>query len=169
MLFSVMTLILRVTLGCLPPYSEPVSLSPPAQGQKHALTRRERPASGTNLGSHYPAGTAGDGTGWPARGGQHLGSRRLLSLSVSLLLPHHRLFPLTVFLYLLASQTLLPTSLSCLILEFSLAPAPNPQSWGRGDGEFPAGYQLPPSCGWVDIIFLFFQPSPLLGGQGCHG
>ena len=61
----------------------------------------------------------------------------------------------------------LPVLLDCGI--FSQPLPPFPQSSGRGGSKFPAGYQLSPSCGWVDIIFLFFQPSPLLGGQGCHG
>ena len=111
----------------LPTWSRFLHLSPPAQGQKDVLTGRDRPASETDLGPHYPAGAAGRGTGWPARGGQHLCSRRWVS-SLSPLASSQTSSLLTVFffffLYLLASQSLLPTSLSCWIVEFSLTPCP---------------------------------------------
>lgn len=79
---------------------------------------------------------------------------------------------LTVFFFfVLVSFTVspanLPVLLDCGIFSHPLPPFP--RSLGRGGSKFPAGYRLSPSCGWVDIIFLFFQPSPLLGGQGCHG
>ena len=135
----------------LPTRSRFLYLSPPAQGQKDVLTGRERPASGSDLGPHYPAGAAGRGTGWPARGGQHLCSRRGLSLSVSLssclltdFLPADCFF---FFLYLLASVSPanLPVLLDCGIFSHPLPPFP--QSWGRGGNKYPAGYQFSPSCG----------------------
>ena len=158
----------------LPTWSRFLHLSPPAQGQKDILTGRDRPASETDLGPHYPAGAAGRGTGWPARGGQHLCSRRWLSLSISLssclltdFLPADCFFFFFVLVSFTVSPANLPVLLDCGIFSHPLPPFP--RSLGRGGSKFPAGYRLSPSCGWVDIIFLFFQPSPLLGGQGCHG
>lgn len=161
MLFSIMILILSVTLGYLPHYSELVSLSITTRSRtKDVLAGRECPVSETDLGPHYPAGTAGGGMGWPTRGGQHLSLRHLLLFS--LLFPNRTPLPPNRVLYLLASQTLLPTSL--VLLDSGIFSSSTSQSWGRGSSKFPAGYQLPPSCGWLDIIFIYFQPSSLLGG-----
>lgn len=89
-----MTLILQVTLGCLPPYSEPVSpiYHHPLKDKKMFSQEGERHVSGTDLGPHYPAGAAGRGTGWPARGGQaSLLEAVAFTFRLSLLLPPHRL------------------------------------------------------------------------------
>lgn len=161
-----MILILWVTLGYLPPCSELASLSVTTCSRtKRASAGRERPVPGTDLAlvsqQALQVGAQSGGEGCP---GSWLEEP---ALTLSLLFPNHRPLPPNHVLYLLASQTALPTSLSCLVLEFS--PALYCRRKGRGGSKFPAGCKLPPSCGWFNIIFIFFRPSPLLGGQGCHG
>lgn len=159
----------------LPTRSRFLHLSPPAQGQKDVLTGRERPASGTDLGPHYPAGAAGRGTGWPARGGQHLCSRQWLSLFVSLsscLLTDFLPADCVVFffLYLLASQSLLPTSLSCWIVGFSLTPCPRSPRVGGGVA---TSFQLGTSFHHLvvgSILPSYFSSHlPSLGGKVARG
>lgn len=163
-----MILILLVTLGYLPHYSELLSLSITTRSRTKRCSRRKgascvwnRP--GPSLPSrHCRCGHGVAGKGWTAAW------LEAPTLTLFLPFPNHRPLPPNLFVYLLASQTLLPTSLSCQILEFSPSPPP-PRVGGGGSSKFPAGYQLPPSCGPLDIIFMYLQPSPILGGQGCHG
>lgn len=71
--------------------------------------------------------------------------------------------------FVLVSFTDSSANLPVLLDSGIFSSSPTFQSWGRGSSKFPAGYQLPPSCGWLDIIFMYFQPSPLFGGKVATG
>lgn len=111
-------------------------------------------------GPSLPSRPCRRGRGWQARGGQHLCSRSLLSVSLSFLTTDPSLI---TRLYLLALQTLLPTSLSCLIM----ASPPH----GAG-GEMAANSQLDTSFHHPVVSSVsfscFFQSSPFLG-MGARG
>lgn len=121
-------------------------------------------------GPSLPSRPCRRGHGWQARSGQHLCSRSLLS--VSLFFPNHRLLPLNhIVLVSFADPS---ANLPILFDSGIFYGVPTPWSWGRDGSKFPAGHQLPPSCGWFHIIFIFFfshLPSWGWGqgGQGCYG
>lgn len=96
-----------------------------------------------------------------------------LTFRLSLLLPPHRL-PADCFFfffsYLLASQSVLPTSLSCWIVEFSLTPCPHSPRVGGGVA---ASSQLGTSFHHLvvgSILSSYFSSHlPSLGGKVATG
>lgn len=121
-------------------------------------------------GFHHPAGPAGWGSGWPARGGKPLGSRSLISFFLSLssfLIADASLLTFFFFFFLLAGFTDPSANLLVLFISriFSCSYTPTPRDCGRGGSKFPTGHRLPSSCGWFHIIFVFSGLLP----QRCGG